>query len=525
MSSGDEKHPPEPAAPSRRFGLILWCATFLWFGFFSLLSFDPHHDGVMIVPALDVAAGKVIFRDTFSQYGALVHWIQGAAVRLFGPELAVLKLLTAAVYGLVAVWIDRMWTPLLGSARYRWINLALFFMLAPFYLVPFHPWSSVYALFFMVLAGERMRRFTETGSCRVLAVSGVAGAAAFLCRTPCGAVALLAGLAVLALRWICAPVPRRTALREGASYLGAFAAVGALFGLYLTAVGAWPHYLRQCYGFVGGFVVVRGGSWSWEQFGDSMFPVLTSAGYLDSVFALLPLVSLLLLFLALRPLFYGRRDAVAKALPLISLLLLGLGSWHQYFPVPCVRHLSWAAVPMFGAFALLLRKIGKTPWPRRAKVLLTGGLLFFVLMAFAPRANGIFMRFYTLPKRTACDLPGMRGMLLYKGEYTICRALNELFFSLPPEVQARGVFNHTPDGIYSLLLPRAAFVHPMYVNWGRDVYRNYPDAAWKFILSTRPAVLSSQLDAIPGYEVLFVFTWHGKPYRLFAPQTLPGGGS
>ena len=40
-------------------------------GALAVLQVDPHHDGVMLKPAFDVAAGQTLFRDTFTQYGAL----------------------------------------------------------------------------------------------------------------------------------------------------------------------------------------------------------------------------------------------------------------------------------------------------------------------------------------------------------------------------------------------------------------------------------------------------------------------
>ena len=70
-------------------------------------------------------------------------------------------------------------------------------MLCPFYLVPFHPWSSVYALFFMLLGLEGQLQFLEKGKSIWLWTAGIAAAAAFLCRTPCGIVAYAAGVVLL----------------------------------------------------------------------------------------------------------------------------------------------------------------------------------------------------------------------------------------------------------------------------------------------------------------------------------------
>ena len=49
-------------------------------GYFAHLDPDWHHDGILFKPAVDVASGKSLFRETFTQYGALTTYLQGAAV-------------------------------------------------------------------------------------------------------------------------------------------------------------------------------------------------------------------------------------------------------------------------------------------------------------------------------------------------------------------------------------------------------------------------------------------------------------
>ena len=54
---------------------------------FSRLGVDPHHDGIMLTPALVVARGGVIHRDIFSQYGPITGYMQAVFVWIFGPHL------------------------------------------------------------------------------------------------------------------------------------------------------------------------------------------------------------------------------------------------------------------------------------------------------------------------------------------------------------------------------------------------------------------------------------------------------
>jgi len=50
-------------------------ATALVFTPFAVRIVDPTHDGFMLKTALDVMDGRRLFRDTFSQYGALTPWM------------------------------------------------------------------------------------------------------------------------------------------------------------------------------------------------------------------------------------------------------------------------------------------------------------------------------------------------------------------------------------------------------------------------------------------------------------------
>ena len=148
------------ARKNRIFSVAVFVFTVLWFSVFAVSRLDLHHDAIMLKPAIDVAAGMTIFRDTFCQYGALAVWFQALAVKLFGGEIVVIQLTTVLFYGGIGVLTDRVFRRFL-SFPFRMVNLILFWLMAPFYIVPFHPWSSVYALLFMLLSTEFLLRFVE----------------------------------------------------------------------------------------------------------------------------------------------------------------------------------------------------------------------------------------------------------------------------------------------------------------------------------------------------------------------------
>ena len=54
---------------------------------FARIGFDPHHAGLMYKSALDVANGAHLFSETFTQYGALVTWMQALSLLVLGKQV------------------------------------------------------------------------------------------------------------------------------------------------------------------------------------------------------------------------------------------------------------------------------------------------------------------------------------------------------------------------------------------------------------------------------------------------------
>ena len=113
--------------------------------YFSILDPEWHHDGILFKPAVDVASGLSLFRETFTQYGALTTYLQAGAIYLFGKALIVLRLQAALFFILIGVFnllILRRLIPfwLAVSSTYVW------FLMAPIFLMPFLAWSSIYAV-------------------------------------------------------------------------------------------------------------------------------------------------------------------------------------------------------------------------------------------------------------------------------------------------------------------------------------------------------------------------------------------
>src|SRR3989338_604602 len=159
-------------------------------GAIAVFQVDPHHDGIMLKPAFDVAAGQTLFRDTFTQYGALTTWVQALAVKVFGNYLLVLRLLTAFTYGLMAVLMWLLFSRFLPNylntfTCLSWLFLGYFFVNYPSMMVA--PWSTAFAVCSALLSLHLLVLFLESGELRILFAAGFAAALTFWFKINYGA--------------------------------------------------------------------------------------------------------------------------------------------------------------------------------------------------------------------------------------------------------------------------------------------------------------------------------------------------
>src|SRR5262245_8915612 len=144
----------------------------------------------MLKPALDVLAGQLIFRDTFSQSGLGLHYMQAATLWVLGPTLRVMRLSALAIYAVTAGLLVSAWR-LLVPRELVFLALGLWLALPGFYQQWFsmQAWSSVYALLFQALALRSLLRALLGWKPSLNgALSGLACGLAFSCRQPVGAV-------------------------------------------------------------------------------------------------------------------------------------------------------------------------------------------------------------------------------------------------------------------------------------------------------------------------------------------------
>jgi hypothetical protein len=164
---------------------LLFVLTLTVASIFLALDVDPHHQGIMLKPAIDVAHGQMLFRDTFFQYGALTTLFQAWALRIFGDYLIVIQIETAVFYGLISLCLYYLWLNILP----RWlttISVLIWLFIAPYFIYTFIPWSSVPALFFQLFSLLLIFHALRKQSRLMLILAGGVAVLAFWCRQTVG---------------------------------------------------------------------------------------------------------------------------------------------------------------------------------------------------------------------------------------------------------------------------------------------------------------------------------------------------
>lgn len=479
------------------------------------MGIDPHHDGVMLIPAIRIAGGGVLFRDVFYQYGLLVPLLQGLAVSLFGAELLVIRLLTVGFYAGSAVLLDLLWRRFLPE-KLSYMVPVLFCCISSCTMVTFHSWNSVYALFFMLLCAYFMLRYLESETPRLvwLIPAGVSAGLTWASRTPCGMVTVFAAILILlGLNWFTGK-SRKLIAAEAGLFAAGCAIVALLALLYIIGFGAWDDFLKQNFSYVSNFVYNRGGGGSWQHFCDSMLPFYQEDfWYFHTFFALMPLGAMVLLYLALRRGILDGASEMKKVLPFAALLIIGLGSWHQYYPVPCVRHLFWGGAPLLGAYLLMLYRLFRQPKPAGK---LCGVLLLLALAGVLyPRFYGMSRRL-ELNERVVSQVPGIRGIRLNDHESGIVELVT-LMERLPEPLRQKGLLNWTESSLFSLMTPAAAFRDRQFYRGDFYPYESCDEKIAGYIRQHRCPVLVDHEVTLPGYIVAAEAEYLGEKFCLLIP--------
>lgn len=502
------------------------------------IGVDPHHDGAMFKPALDVLSGQVLFRDSFMQYGALSCYLQALALWI-QPTLLSVRLTMVAAYAVTLVSLYAAWRMLLPRSL-TVVACVLFFLFNPAYETePWNhehwlllPWSSAYAMMFQgiglyalfrVIRGEQPERWGL--------VLGLAAAAVFWCRQPVG-VTMIGALiviwpALLWTGWQPAASSRRAILIR---ILAGFFILNAVFVCGLALHGALPAWWYQN--------IVWPARWSQSMVWGDTLPLVVhpgaAAGQLGLALALvlpawlkqrrpgLPWPALAAWYAVLAGLLLWQHDGLRRVidvreggwtvlLPLAVLGLVGerlvaavqkregtrpveyylsaalavfcLGSLPQYYPMADVWHVFYALAPVFGLFVYAIWR-----WSGWSAALVAALFAAVLLPAAATKARAI--------------PPALARPLVTLTQPAILRGMR-----VPPE-QARSfaqvaevvalVERHRPDMPVAMIGDNALYLAfarnqtnptPYYVTWPGLAAPADNERRWAYIQRTRPLMI------------------------------------
>lgn len=477
----------------KRYGaeLVIFAVTAALFGFHALGDLEPHFDGEMLKPGADVAAGKILFRDTFSRHGFLTVFFQAFAIKLGGATVWTIRASAVLTYALSALLLYRVWGRVLK--QYRWAVIALFWLLPAFHLPQwtFLAWSSVYALFFLLLTTAWMLKSLDFERKIDYYLIGASSICAFWCHQSLLVVFVAAALFALALHWRDGESWRATGRRVLRLSAGAVAFSALIVG-YLVFADAWRDWLTQSIffdfrsGAEGATGVAAGG--------------LGSTGILSSLFSSATFYLLLPLFTLGFAIRCGRRIYRGKARPadwvLLAIALPALASLDQYGPSGSPRDWFWAAIPMFGFAVLGVRELPRPVW----RWGMAAALLLLLLPELTPRMRGFYDSVVGFnARREVATIPALRHLRLSEAQYQYWSNVQKAFDAVPDEFRGRPYVNITDAGLYCFFFPGDWSFHPMYMNWQRRVYNDYPDRLREFIAKENPVlVYLSDRDPEPG---------------------------
>ena len=478
---------------------------------FALIDIDPHHQGIMFKPALDVAHGQMLFRDTFTQYGALTTLLQAWALRMFGDYLAVIQLQTAFVYGLISLCLWYLWARILPN----WLTTVSVFIwlsVAPYFDLTFFPWSSVYALFFQLLSLLLLFRALELRNRLVIFFSGMVTVLAFWCRQPVGVFHCFSMIFFLATAPLITRQPWKNSLTDCMAFVAGIVMSSLPFLLWLYLNNAVHDMYLQSFKLAF-FFGVRDSYSSKELFEHilrSLFPILQDQPDYSNIMWSLPPAVCWSLCAILGIKFLRKTDYDKLYLPLYGLTVVSLASWLQYYPASDLRHWYWAATPMFGLVsfcawhALRNKKI-------QSRVIITCVVLAAVFgMETARRIFSGYEKI-RLAEKMSKELPMvMRGMLVPPDTAARYTSMSNVLDSIVRKDPSHTLLYIGTDALYPTFSRQRKNIHPMYVDWGaynEFIYPNYLRERDAYIDVTKPVVLADENMFPPKTGYIKIMEW------------------
>jgi Dolichyl-phosphate-mannose-protein mannosyltransferase len=381
--------------------VLIFTVTLCIASIFALIGVDPHHDGVMLKPAIDVANGHVLFKDTFSMYGAGSIWLQAMAIRLFGEHLAVIRLLTAFAYALIAVLLFRIWRRLLPkwlaiTSCFAWLSLAHFYI--DHSSITLFPWATVYATGATLVVILLLFHATEDNRSSLWVSIGIASALTFWFKQNIGITTACSVVFYIVIDAVIKKKYSAGAVRLLLVVLGLLL-INALVIGWLVNKGAFRDFWLQNIEYPRAFAKMNFYEASPEFIVSTMLKRMFLIGPKDafttSIWILLPLITIWFFIGSVLRLRHAPERAATDELTLI-LSAVSLFNWVNYYPIAAIFQIHMSATPMIGLLSLFLydllhQKLSLVDKLRSFTEDMAEALRYLTFNAVSIRSIGVFL--------------------------------------------------------------------------------------------------------------------------------------
>ncbi len=318
---------------------------------FALRGIDPHHDGIMLKTSWDVSNGLVLFRDTYTQYGALSIYYFALFVRLLGAKVTSIHIAACLLYAVSAAGLYRI-VRRYASALTAFAAPTIGISMASFYFWNFHPWPNVLVTCMTVWTALFFIRFTEAKPGKNLFAAGLLSAGMFWCKQPAGLI-LVFGTAFLLGMYLVGSVDRNGLWKMVREYFLGNLALHVMILLVIVFQGAFQDWWRQSI-YNAYYYVTHPTKETAAAMPSSILKFylvgLTDNPRYDWIWRVLTYGTLAYLLFLVVLAFRRKREGgpSRKLLGCIAFAVISISGWVQYYPTLCYRHVFWSDYPMFG---------------------------------------------------------------------------------------------------------------------------------------------------------------------------------
>jgi len=502
---------------------IVFTVIFFLFGFFAIFLVDSYHDSFVMVPAIEMGEGKILFRDTFTQYGALFTILHAVGLKIFGVHTYTIRLTTLLFYSVTAavIWsIYRRFLPSLWNvyAIFLWI------VLSPIFKLYFLSWSSIPAAFFQCISLLFVIWFIEQNRIKYVILAGASSMLAFWTRQPVGILNSAAIIAAFLLLWFC----NYYSFKKTCSILLWFV-LGNIVGflpIYIWLLGnnalqAWWHQSFEMQAVWAKIVKGTGP--------DQILKSLSAGKYLKNwkslsiygIWILIPMSTLLVGYSKLQQLIQTKTKNKNTILLLI-IACVCTASWHQYYPAGDPYHYFWANIPTIGLFVYTLFSIVKLTKPFLLKPVLV--LLFLLTgLVFIYKSTLTFSQIQTATYTTNSPLL-LQGVPIKLNEKIFFESIDTTLTLLFSKFPDKTYVNESGYGFYPLFYPsHFKSFKGIFVDWGEMTEAAGPGFTAEkkiYITNQRPFIFAMNDEKYIDYCEVVVPSLDNPPIKLFAPREL-----